>query len=277
LTDSQPHPQTEPGTDPDGQPIPIAYITQPDPGESGAGRIAYRHRAGNSSGKPGVLFCGGFQSDMDGGKARYLDVRCAAADLQYTRFDYRGHGASDGAFADGTIGDWADDARLIFDRICTGPQVVVGSSMGGWIALLLALARPLRIAGLVLVAPAPDFPRRLMLPAMPDEAQAALARDGLWQRPSAYGPDPYPITRRLIGESEAHELLDGPPIPIGAPVHILHGSDDEDVPLGHGWRVFDRLHAPQKRMTVVPGGDHRLSTPADLDRLWAALKPMLAA
>lgn len=254
---------------------PIQTLMQSEIGDSGAGRIAYRHRAGNSSGKPGVLFCGGFHSDMDGGKARYLAVRCAAADFQYTRFDYRGHGASEGAFADGTIGDWAADARLVLDSVCSGPQVIVGSSMGGWMALLLALARPRRVAGLILIAPAPDFPRRLMAPALPDAAREALARDGVWHSPSEYGPDPYPITQRLIEESAAHEILDGPQIPIPAPVHILHGDADDSVPLDHGWRVFDRLRAPVKRMTVVPGGDHRLSGPADLDRLWSVLQPLL--
>jgi pimeloyl-ACP methyl ester carboxylesterase len=271
---------------------PYDTLPQPEPGDTGTGRVAYRHlprkaslhgegsRAASENARrdpgPDLLFCGGFHSNMDGGKASFLHARCAEAGRGFTRFDYRGHGLSDGRFRDGTIGDWAADARLILDRVCLGPQIVVGSSMGAWMALMLARDRPNRVAGLILIAPAPDFPRRLMLPQMPPEARGALNRDGVWHRPSEFEEDDYPITRRLVEESAAHELLDGPPVEIHGPVHILHGAEDEVVPLDHARRVADWIAADGVTLEVVDGGGHRLSDPEDLDRLWRAVSGMRA-
>lgn len=238
-----------------------------DPGAT----VAYRQRAGAA---PGILFCGGFHSDMTGTKASYLSDWCAARGRAFTRFDYQGHGASSGRFADGTIGTWFADALAVLDAVTAGPQLVVGSSMGGWMALLLARARPARIAGLALLAPAPDFPRRLLLPALPREALAALQASGRWDRPSAYGADAYPLTWRLIAESRNHEILDGPPIPVAGPVHILHGDADPDVPWQHARRCLDIVQAPEAVFHLVKGADHRLSSPADLARLGAILEAM---
>lgn len=257
------------------------FIDQTDPGDTGPAQIAYRHtppktsEQAAASPQPGVMFCGGFHSNMDGGKALDLHARCFHGGIGFTRFDYRGHGLSGGDFADGTIGDWAADARLVLDRVCAGPQIIVGSSMGAWIALLLAKARPERVAGLVLIAPAPDFPRRLMLPALPAEARDALKRDGVWYRPSEFEDDPYPITRRLIVESAAHELLGGPPVAVDGPIHLLHGTEDEVVPLSHAEAILHWIGRKDAVLEVVAGGDHRLSDPDALNRLWRAVWGMI--
>lgn len=232
-------------------------------------KIAYRREAGKH---PGVLFCGGFHSDMDGGKATFLHARAAEEGIAFTRFDYQGHGRSSGAFAEGTIGTWFADALFVLDRLTEGPQVIVGSSMGGWMALLLARARPDRVAGLVLIAPAPDFPRKLMAPSLPEEARRALQETGVWDRPSEFADESYPITARLIEDSAAQELLDGPAIPISGPVHILHGLADEVVPFDHARRVVDLVAAPSVALEAIKGGDHRLSTDEDLARLWARVQ-----
>lgn len=257
----------------------VKTLEQPIPGRTGRARIAYRDIPRNASGptatnsrSPGILFCGGFHSNMDGGKAAFLSQRCAEAGQGFVRFDYRGHGLSGGRFPDGTIGDWYDDARLIFDTVCQGPQIVVGSSMGGWMALLLARDRPERICGLVLIAPAPDFPQRLMLPQLDEAAKTALKRDGMWYRPSEFEEDPYPITQALIDESRRHEILDGPKITVNGRVHILHGTGDEVVPLDHARRVAEHLNTPNVELEIVEGGDHRLSDPPNLDRLWRAVQ-----
>lgn len=234
-------------------------------------RIAFRHTQGAT---PGILFCGGFRSDMTGTKAVALERRAASARGAFTRFDYRGHGDSEGAFADGTIGHWRNDALLVLDRATTGPQVVVGSSMGAWIALLLALARPERVAGLVLVAPAGDFTERLIWDRMPPETRETLLHDGVWLRQSEHSDDPDEITLRLIDEGRGHLLLDGP-IPFGGPVRILHGSADETVPWRHAVRHMEALTSTDVILTLVKGGDHRLSDPANLDRIHAATEEVV--
>ena len=226
---------------------------------------------------PEVVFLGGFRSDMGGSKALALDAWAARTGRALVRFDYSGHGASGGRVEDGTIGRWLEEAEAVLDRACRGPVVLVGSSMGGWIALLLARARRAAgtVAGMVLIAPAPDFTTRLMEAAMPAEAKAALARDGVWMRPSDYG-EPYPITRRLLDESRAHLLLDGPPIDVGCPVHILQGVADADVPWTHATELVARLGGGDVVLTLVKDGDHRLSRPQDLDRLIAAIEELHA-
>jgi len=220
------------------------------------------------------MFCGGFRSDMSGTKAAALDAWAKAAGHAFVRFDYRGHGESSGDFADGTVGLWRDDALLVLDQAVDGPMVLVGSSMGAWIALLVAVARPDRVRGLVLVAPAVDFTEALIWQRMPDDARAALERDGVWLRPSEYTDEPDRITRRLIEEGRDHLLLDGT-IPFRGPVRILHGLADETVPWRHGLRTAEALASADVTITLVKGGDHRLSEPGDIARLTGALDEIL--
>ena len=166
---------------------------------------------------PGVLFCGAFHSSMTGATAAMQDSFCASRGQQFTRFDYQGHGASSGEFAGGTIGTWFEDLLALFVEVTVGPQIVVGSSMGGWMALLLTLLRRDRIAGLVLLAPAADFTTELMWQALPPEARQQIQDQGVWLRPSVYDDGPYPITRTLIEESRDHLVL-GQPIPFDGPL-----------------------------------------------------------
>ncbi len=235
--------------------------------------LAWRRRPGRG---PGVVFLGGFNSDMTGTKAKALDGFCAARGQAFLRFDYSGHGTSGGAFADGTIGRWAADAACVLDALTEGPQVLVGSSMGGWIALLLAARlRPARVAALVGIAAAPDFTARIA-EGLSAEARAAIARDGVWHRPSAYG-DPYPITRALLEEGRDHLLLPTPPIPIAVPVRLLHGQRDPDVPWELALRVAAAVAGPDVQVILVKDGDHRLSRPEDLALLTRTLAPLLGA
>ena len=243
--------------------------------DSGAA-IAYRHRAALSSGHgANVLFCGGFHSEMAGNKASALDAFSAARGVGYTRFDYQGHGRSSGQFEEGGIGLWFEDALAILDRVATGPQLVVGSSMGAWIALLLARARPERVKALVLIAPATDFTTRLMWPSLPEEARRAIEDLGIWHRPSEFEDDAYPLTRHLFEEARGHHLLDGPPIPFDGPVHILHGDRDEVVPVAHAQLTADALRSRRVVTSIIKDGDHRLSTPANLDLLFAAITSLM--
>lgn len=230
--------------------------------------IAVLRREGDG---PDVLFLIGFRSDMTGSKATALDAWGAEAGRAVVRFDYSGHGRSGGRFEDGTIGRWLEEAEAVVARVCRRPVVLVGSSLGGWIALLLArkLKAEAAVAGLVLVAPAADFTARLMEPAFSPEAWAALEHDGVYHRPSSYG-DPYPITKRLLDESRAHLLLDGS-IDVGCPVHILQGVRDADVPWSHAVETVSRLATDDVVLTLVKDGDHSLSRPQDLERLTAAV------
>lgn len=220
------------------------------------------------------MFCGGFRSDMAGAKAAALDAWAAARGQEFVRFDYRGHGESSGDFTDGTVGLWRDDALLVLDETTEGPVVLVGSSMGAWIALLAALARPERVHGLVLIAPAVDFTETLIWQRMPDDIRAILTRDGEWQRASEYTDEPDRITLRLIEEGRDHLLL-GRPIPFAGPVRILHGMKDETVPFEHGLATAEALESDDVVVTLVKGGDHRLSGPADLARITAAVDDLL--
>jgi pimeloyl-ACP methyl ester carboxylesterase len=234
--------------------------------------VAYERHPGRT---PEVLFLGGFASDMTGTKALRLDAHCRARGQAFTRFDYRGHGASSGQFTDGTIGEWAADALAVLDRVVEGPALLVGSSMGGWIMLLVALARPERVKGLIGIAAAPDFTERLMKDAMTPEEAATLARDGVLLQPSEYGA-PLPITARLLDEGRDHLVLDQP-IPIGCPVHLLHGQADPDVPFELALELADRLESRAVTLELVKDGDHRLSREADLRRLTAALDRIVEA
>ncbi len=232
--------------------------------------LAWRRLPGR---RPGVMFLGGFNSDMTGSKAEYLAGWCEAQGQAFLRFDYSGHGASGGRFVDGTIGRWADDALLVFDRLTEGEQVLVGSSMGGWMALLLALRRPDRVRAVLGIAPAPDFTEDLMWAEFSPEARAAIERDGVWHRPSAYG-DPYPITRALIEDGRNHLLLRGP-MRLTAPLRILQGQRDPDVPWRHALRIAECVTGEDVAITLIKDGDHRLSRPQDLALLVHTLKPLL--
>ena len=233
--------------------------------------IAYRHTPGKG---PGVMFLTGFRSDMTGGKALAVESLCRAQGRAFVRFDYTGHGESSGAFVDGTIGRWAEDALLVLDRVAQGPQILVGSSMGGWIALLLARARPGKIVGLVGIAAAPDFTEDLVHDVLDSDAKELLARDGQIVMPSAYDPEPCIITRRLIEEGRQHLLLGGP-IAIDAPVRLIHGLEDHDVPWRTSLRIAERLTSADVEVTLVKNGRHRLSEPADLTRLSAIVAALL--
>jgi pimeloyl-ACP methyl ester carboxylesterase len=214
-----------------------------------------------------VLFCGGYTSDMSGTKALALERWCRAEGRGYVRFDYRGHGRSGGLFEDGTIGDWAADALAVVDRIA-GPLVVVGSSMGGWIMLLVALARPERVQALVGIAAAPDFTEDLRSRATADQRRD-LAGQGFWLQPSAYGA-PHAVTARLLDDGRRHLLL-GAPIAIACPVHLLHGQQDPDVPWQTALRLAERLQSTDVTIELIKAGDHRLSREADLARITAAI------
>ncbi|HVX79141.1 MAG TPA: alpha/beta hydrolase [Bradyrhizobium sp.] len=238
-------------------------------------RIAVRARSGSA---PGLFWLGGFHSDMKGTKALALDAWAGEQDRACVRFDYSGHGESGGAFTDGTIGRWLEEAVAVFDQFCRGPQVVIGSSMGGWIALLLARELAKRasaaasLAGMVLIAPAPDFTEELMWKAFSPEARQEIESKGVWLRPSEYG-EPYPITRGLIEEGRKHLLL-GSAIDVGCPVHILQGGQDPDVPWRHAFALAHRLPAEDVVLTMIQDGDHRLSRPQDIARIIAAVGEM---
>jgi pimeloyl-ACP methyl ester carboxylesterase len=231
--------------------------------------IAYHHHAGDG---PGALFCTGFKSDMTGTKATVLESFCRARNQQYTRFDYQGHGMSSGAFTDGTIGEWLADTLAILDRVTEGPQIVVGSSMGGWIALLTARARPERVAALIGIATAVDFTDRLWNRI--DESTRSLLRDeGVWMRPSEYDPAGYPITMQLIDEGRAHLLMPGP-IPFDGPVRLLHGQRDDAVPWQNSLEIAEALRSEAVAITLVKDGDHRLSRDQDIARILHAVDEM---
>jgi pimeloyl-ACP methyl ester carboxylesterase len=234
--------------------------------EDGA-TIAYRRLAGRA---PGVVFLGGFMSDMTGTKAVTLEAFCRERGQAYLRFDYFAHGASSGDFAEATIGRWKEDAVAVLDNLTEGPQILVGSSIGGWIMLLAALARPERVRALVGVAAAPDATEDLMWGRMPAERREAMRRDGFVRVPSEYDPRGYLITRRLIEDGRRHLLLRAP-IALRCPAHLLHGMRDPDVPWETSLRLAERLAGDEVTVELVKAGDHRLSTAPDLARLQAAI------
>jgi pimeloyl-ACP methyl ester carboxylesterase len=222
---------------------------------------------------PTVVFLPGFRSDMTGDKATALAADCAAAGRAMLRIDYSGHGASDGRFEDGTIGRWAEDVLTLIDRLTQGPLLLVGSSMGGWIALLTALARPERVAGLVGIAAAPDFTEALIWQTLSPDQRAQMLETGAIEIPSAYGP-PTPITRALIEDGRTQLLLNGP-IPLTCPIRLLHGQRDADVPWQTALRIAELLQAEDVRVTLVKDGDHRLSRPRDLALLRRTVAELL--
>ncbi len=227
---------------------------------------------------PGLLWLGGFKSDMGGTKAAALDRWAAVHRRHCVRFDYSGHGESGGEFTDGTISRWLEESIAVCDAFCRGPQVVVGSSMGGWLALLLArefrrreTARsPASLAAMVLIAPAVDFTEELMWKRFPAEVKQKLETEGVWKRPSPYSAEPYPITSGLIKDGRRHLLLGGL-IETGCPVRILHGIADPDVPWGHAVELVSRLAQDDVVLSLIKDGDHRLSRPEDIERLISAV------
>lgn len=231
------------------------------------GAIAFHRLAGKG---PEIVFLCGLRSDMQGSKALFLEEWCRSQGKAFTRFDYRGHGRSTGRFEEGCIGDWLADALAVLDRVVEGPFVLVGSSMGGWLALLAGLARRDRLAGLVGIAAAPDFTADLMEAQLTGAQRAQLAEHGFFEEPSPYG-EPLRITRRLLEDGSRHLVLRSP-IPLRCPVHLLQGQQDPDVPWETALRLAARLESPAVTVELVKDGDHRLSRDADLRRLAAAVE-----
>ncbi len=225
-------------------------------------KIAYHRTKGRS---PGVVFLGGFMSDMEGGKALELEAYCKREGRAFVRFDYQGHGQSSGVFADGTIGLWLKDALAVVDQLTEGPQILVGSSMGGWIALLAAKARRARVKGLVGIAAAPDFTVRHWAD-LSEADQQTILETGRLEVYSEYGPDPYIFTRALFEDGWANRV-NHCPIHLGIPVRLIQGTADPDVPWQTAMSIADNLTGGDTEVILVPGGDHRLSEPNDLARL----------
>ena len=239
----------------------IQRLERPD-GET----LAFRRTEGDG---PTVVWIGGFRSDMEGTKALALDAAARERGWNYVRYDHFAHGQSTGDWRKATIGRWRQDAVALIDSL-EGPVIPVGSSMGGWVALLLALARPERMAGLVLVNPAQDFTERLMWPGLADHERQAILREGETLIVEE-GLGEYVLTRAMFEEARDWLLLDGA-IPVTAPVHILQGRADDVVPWRHAAALVERLTGGDVRLDLIEGGDHRLSGPADLDRLVEAVE-----
>jgi pimeloyl-ACP methyl ester carboxylesterase len=237
-----------------------------------AATIAYRRRAGQT---PGVVFLPGLRSDMNGVKALFIDDYCRRRGRACVRFDYLGHGESSGDFAGGTIGRWAEDAIAVVDSLTEGPQILIGSSMGGWIMLLAALARRDRVKALVGIAAAPDFTADLFWARLDQAQQRQFRAEGTITLPSDYDPAGYTYHLRLFEEAAQHLLLGGP-IRLDCPVRLLHGMADASVPWQRSLDLAARLTGPDVAVTLVKGGDHRLSTPPDLARLGRTLEELLA-
>jgi len=233
-------------------------------------RLAAKRGGADDRGWPGIIFLGGFMSDMTGTKATALESFARDRGQAFVRFDYLGHGRSSGRFEQGTIGRWAEDAVAVLDHLSEGPQILVGSSMGGWIMLLAALARPARVAGLVGIAAAPDFTED-MLAGLSPEARESLERHGAYREPSDYSDEPYLITRSLIEDGRRHLLLRGP-IALHCPVRLLQGMADRDVPWQTAIRLAESLESSDVELTLIKTGDHRLSEPQDLARLMRILE-----
>lgn len=226
-------------------------------------RVAFYHLPGRS---PGVFFCPGFKSEMTSKKPMALEDWCRNEGRQFTRFDYTGHGQSSGDFEDGTVGRWLEDATEVLDAATDGPQIVVGSSMGGWIALLLASRRKERLAGIVGVAASPDFVLRIW-EQMGEEARTELQETGSYKRPSLYSEEPYVITRNLLEEGSRHLVMQGGSFQVGCPVRLIHGTSDPDVPWEVSLQLARILDHDDVEVVLVKGGDHRLSSVRDIARL----------
>lgn len=243
--------------------------------------IAYHKFMPNQVTTPGIIFLGGFMSDMEGSKAMFLEAHCQQHNIPFIRFDYYGHGQSSGTFEDGTIGRWKEDAIVVLDHLAEGPQILVGSSMGGWIMLLAALARPERIAGIVGIASAPDFTETLIWDALKDEEKEILRTKGVYNLPSEYcndpsgDPEPYPITMQLIEEARQHMLLQDT-IPLTCPARLLHGMQDQDVPYDISLQLCQQLTSNDVTISLIKNGEHRMSSDANLSLLQQEITSLLA-
>jgi len=245
-----------------------AILARPD-----GATIAYHRLAGEP---PGIVFLGGFRSDMTGTKALFLEDYCRTCGRAYVRFDHFGHGASSGDIARGTIGRWREDAIAVIDSLTLGPQILIGSSMGGWIMLLAALARPERVAALVGIAGAPDFTEELLWPRLTPAQRVEIMERGVVILPSDFDPAGYPYTRALIEDGRRHLLL-GAPIALEMPVRLLHGLADESVPWQLSLRLAERIAGRDVVVSLIKDGDHRLSTEPDLARLGQTLDALIAS
>jgi len=234
-------------------------------------RLAYHRFSGR---EPGVVFLGGLRSDMTGTKAVHLEAWARRTGRAFLRFDYSGHGASSGDFTEGCIGDWAEDAEGAITALTEGPVVLVGSSMGGWISLLMAGHLPGKIAGLVTIAAAPDFTEDGMWGEWSEEQRATLMQEGQVALPSEYGEDMI-VTRRMIEDGRDHLVLRGP-LEVAVPVRMLQGTADADVPMSVALRLLEHMEGPDIRLELVKGADHRFSDPACLDTITRAMGEVLA-
>jgi pimeloyl-ACP methyl ester carboxylesterase len=244
--------------------------------EVGGANIAVRHRGGRN---PGIVWLGGYRSDMAGTKAETLDAWATGAGHAVTRHDYSGHGISGGRFVDGTISRWLAESLAVFDRFTSGPQILVGSSMGAWIALRMAQQLNVggngrRLAGLLLLAPAPDFTVELMEPELTDAQRRDLAERGFMEEASDYSPEPNVYTRALFEDGRLNRVLVGT-IDTRCPVHIIQGMADPDVPHAHALKLVEHLPADDVTLALVRDGDHRLSRPQDLEMIVAALESLV--
>lgn len=232
--------------------------------------LSYHQIPGKS---PGVIFLAGFMSDMSGTKAQYFESVCKEIGQAYIRFDYQGHGTSSGKFEEGTIGQWKQNVIDILDQVAIGPQVLVGSSMGGWLMMLAALERPQRIASLLGIAAAPDFTADLF-DRLEKEYQETIEKQGVVYIPNAFSDTPYTITKKLIDEGHQHHLLDTS-LPVHCPIRLIHGLKDTHVPWQYSLRMMDAVESTDTWLTLIKEGDHRLSSEAHLKILGRALKDLL--
>lgn len=239
------------------------FLTLPDR------RLAYQRGSGDAQ-APSIVFLGGYASDMTGTKASFLAERCAATHYRFLRFDYRGHGQSSGDFKDGAIGDWFEDVQAVVGQLTDGPQIVIGSSMGGWMGLMLAVQQPQRVKAFIGVAAAPDFTEDLMWAQLSADQRARLVHDGV-----IYDEGHAPVTLRLIEEGRQHLMLHQK-MSLKCPVRLLQGLADADVPWQHAVRIADAIDHSDVRVTLVKDGDHRLSQPQDLDLLWQTVQECAA-
>lgn len=254
--------------------------TEPHFLDVGGRRIAVRHREGPKSGsRAGLVWLGGYRSDMKGTKAAALDEWAGPAGCAFTRFDYSGHGESGGAFADGTISRWLEESLAVFSAFTRGPQILVGSSMGGWIALRMVqelhrAGAGDRVAGLLLIAPAPDFTSELLAPQLSAAQRRELDEKGWFGEASQYSDNPYVYTRALFEDGEKNRVLTGI-IDTHCPVHILQGMQDPDVPYAHALRLVEHLPADDVTLSLVRDGDHRLSRPQDIAMILRAAEGLI--
>jgi len=223
---------------------------------------------------PGLIFMGGFMSDMSGAKAAWLASFASERGLPYLRFDYSGHGASGGNFVEGTIGGWLGDSLAVFDELSEGPQILIGSSMGGWLALLVAIALPQRVQGFVGIAAAPDFTEKLIRNELTPEQYKLLMGKGIVYIDTPYGDKPYAFTRELIEDGRSHLLLDSP-IDLNCPVRLIHGYADADVPWETSLAIMEQLKSTDCSLTLIKDGNHRLSRAQDLTKIGAAVMEII--